>query len=105
MTQEEILQLKFLKFFYDQCNVSLRDRIIIEESFECCFNFKVPDSLKVNRYLINDTERDLISKIPKEPKVPNINLDNTNETHYNFNEEDATSLSDIILKLKKITKK
>jgi hypothetical protein len=104
MTQEEILQLKFLRFFFDQCNVSLRDKIIIEESFEFCFDSKVPEDLRVNRDFINDTERDLTSDIPCPPRIPNIILDKISEANYSLNEEEKTSLSDIILKLKKITR-
>jgi hypothetical protein len=101
MKNKQELEFEFLKFFFEQCNISLRDRIIIEESFEYCFNSKVPENFKINRDSIFNIEPDLISDIPKSPRLPSIPVDKNEVSNYTLNKDKETSLSDIIKKLKK----
>lgn len=114
-------ELLFLDFFFGSVNLSLQERILIEESFEYCFNYKVPEKYKlkkeefqekINEHIaesLNKTqnmeifsEDKIIEDDLSPPKIPDIE-----EIYYKYqsgefkisSEEDA--LSKIIDQLKR----
>lgn len=91
-------EIEYLKYFFDQVNISPEERIFIEEGFELCFNKKVPDNMKM--------KIDNYKKIPKAPKVPSIEptLNDENYTLLNKKSGEFTSLSILINQLKEFSK-
>ena len=68
----EATEEEFLRFFFDNARVPAQERIFLEEGFEICFNFRVPDHLKVNLMKVApDTAR----TVPAPPPIDLIPSD------------------------------
>lgn len=98
-------ELIFLKFFFEQAEISIERRAFIEESFEMIFNKKVPSNYKLNMDTYNKGLKNL--KIPGAPKIPAELIKSIEEEYEVKNKADNTpvSLSDIITKLNFLSEK
>lgn len=44
----EASEEEYLRYFFENANVSVQERIFLEEGFELCYNGRVPESLKID---------------------------------------------------------
>lgn len=121
-------EFEYLKYFFENANISSKDRVILEEDFELCNNCLVPESLKLNlkkdkEYMDSRTTipvinpiildfDDLEEKLPGPPNLPKLSLlekillDKTAGEDYvvvGKSSGEHISLSVIIDELKKLT--
>jgi len=54
----EASEEEYLRFFFENANLSIQERIFLEEGFELCYNGKVPKNLKIDL-----TKEDSVMKI------------------------------------------
>lgn len=102
----EATELEYLRYFFDQVNLTVSERYFIEEGFEMCFNAQVPSSYKMRRSVIDLFPTDpKTPNIPLPPKVPDIEklLDKVSAESYIVTDKETgenVSLSALINKLK-----
>ena|SRR5271157_2672788 len=99
-------ELEFLRYFYDQCSLSIPERIFLEEGYSMCFNRAVPESMKIRRSIL--PLKEVTPKIPPPPNLPHFNkiLELINTDNYEVIDKESgesVSLSMLIQKLKIMT--
>lgn len=113
-------ELIFLQFFFENVNLSLQERLILEESFECCFNYKVPEKFKLKQEEFTNkifedldktqefeayTEKEVLEDDLTPPKVPDFTdlYDKYKSGQFKVTTV-GDALADIIDQLKKYSK-
>lgn len=108
-------EVEFLRYFFDQANITSKERLFLEEGFELCFGKSVPEHLKIK---VDEKDTDPAPppaeileeiKIPKPPRAPSLKellIDNTEKGDYILMHKGSgehMSLSILITQLKEMT--
>jgi len=67
----QALEIEYLRYFFDQVNLTVSERYFLEEGFELCFQKSVPSALKM-RSSLNAPIIPADAKTPKLPPPPSI---------------------------------
>ena len=68
----EALEIEYLRYFFDQVNLTVQERYFLEEGFEMCFQKSVPSSLKMRTSNIVIPSNSKVPNIPLPPKIPDF---------------------------------
>lgn len=102
MSEPISTELAFLRYFFENAEVSMDKRAFIEEGFEMIYNRKVPESYRIN---IEEYSRKIKEmEFPTAAKLPDAGLllKSLDEDYEVINKSDnsVVPLSDIIMRIK-----